>query len=140
MALLALDSNIFIAAWSGLEDHSSTAAKLLLSVDVGHDSAIYSTLIFAEVLAFPDRRKSNSLSVTDFFIQLSNAQACPVDTVIASLAGSLRVQYPALRMADSVHLATALNGKAAVFVTNDHRLANISNKLMATETLDTYRR
>jgi predicted nucleic acid-binding protein len=140
MALIALDSNVFIAAWSGLEDHSDIAAELLLSVNAGHDSAIYSTLVLAEVLAFPDRRKSSGLSVTDFFTQLSNAQARPVDTAIASLAGSLRSQYPALRLADSIHLATALNGKAAILVTNDRQLANITKKLMPTETLATYKR
>ncbi len=139
MALLALDSNVFIAAWGGLEDHSDTAAKLLLSVNAGRDLAIYSTLVLAEALSFPNWRKHSGLSVGEFFDQLSNAQAHPVDTAVASLAGSLRLEYPALRLADSIHLATALNAKAAILVTNDRQLAKIAKKLIPTETLATYR-
>jgi predicted nucleic acid-binding protein len=134
VSLLALDSNVFIAALSGAERYSDAAAELIRSIGSGKNSAVYSTLALTEVLSL-SKTEVRGLSVNEFFEQLTGAQPYPISVAIGSLAGSLRVQHPSLRLADAIHLATALDGKVDVFITDDRPLTKVSKTLIKTRTL-----
>lgn len=140
--LLALDSNVLIAAIVGSEKHSEAAQRLLSSIAQNKHSAISSTLIFAEVFALSYTDKGlGDISLGQFFASLDRyLQTIDVDTGLSQLAGRLGREYgSSLKLADAVHLATAIESKADVFLTNDLRLAKVAAKIIPTKTLATFK-
>ncbi len=58
-----------------------------------------------------------------------------LDPQIAEQAGRLRQTIASLSTQDAIHLATALDQKVDVFVTNDRPLAKIVRKVLPSKTL-----
>lgn len=132
--LIALDSDVIIAALSPQEEHSSNAQQLIRNVADGKYTVVASSLVYGEVLSVSSGRQE--LDLEDFMVHIRNLSTVPADDGICSKAGKLRLEYGSrLRLPDAIHLVTAINNHADLFVTNDIKLAKVSKKLIPTKLL-----
>ena len=132
--VVALDTNIFISVLSGDELSSQAATQLLKDIRSGVIMGTCSVLVLGEVIS-TGRGLGNAASTVTNFLESFNLKKIPVDESIATTAGELRAKYAALRLPDAIHLATAVQCGADVFVTNDLQLAKVGGKVMPTKTL-----
>ena len=132
--LVALDSNIFIAALSSKEKHSLNAQKLLRDISSRKNQATASSIVYGEIYSI--HLSDQPLDLVDFFSHIDNLATVVADDNICLKAGELRLKYGhKLKLPDAMHLATALITKAELFITNDELLAKISQNLIPTKTL-----
>lgn len=132
--LIALDSNVVIAALSPHEAHSQTAQTIASLIADGTYAAVVSSLTYGEVLTLRDESRSPKLDLALFFERLRHLISVSADDSICQLAGRFRHQY-GIKLPDAIHLATACTQNAAVFVTNDRPLAKIAGLVLPTKTL-----
>lgn len=124
--LLYIDSNVFIYALDGRSVFAPAAQTLLANLDqtvLGFSSVI----TYGEVLRPTGDAKA-------FLDSLPGLQLLPVDHATAKHAGQLRLGH-GLRLADALHIATALACGAELFITNDLPLAKKACSLIPMETL-----
>jgi predicted nucleic acid-binding protein len=127
--LIALDSDVIIAALSPKEEHSSNAQQLIRNVADGKYKVVVSSLVYGEVLSVSTG--SQELDLEDFMLHIKNISAVAADDGICLKAGKLRLEYgSSLRLPDAIHLVTAIDNHADLFVTNDIKLA-IPTKLLS---------
>lgn len=137
---VALDSNVFIAALSPKENHSPIAQRLVQDIASAKYRAVVSSIVYGEVIGVAKETRSSVLDLPSFFRSLRNLETVSADDNICAAAGRLRQEYGTkLRLADAIHLATALEQKAEVFITNDLTLAKIAKGIIPTKTLANYR-
>jgi len=117
----AFDADVLIyAAAPGHALGRRVAALFFPSVDdVSAPVGIGSVLLLPELLAKPQREGRDD-EVSTLLGLLAHLDLLPVDDSTADLAVALSVAYR-LRAIDAVHLATAVNGGADAFVTNNRR-------------------
>lgn len=131
---IALDSNVFLHVLLGQEPFSTHAAQALKNIESSNElTGIFSILAFTEVLG----EKSNKQALIGHRLlgEIINVHALPINESIARKAGHLRTDFPNLRSADALHLATALHHEAAIFITNDAKLKAIAGDLLPTKDL-----
>ncbi len=137
-SVIAVDSNVFIAALSSKETHSVIAQQIMRSIAQGEYRAITSSIAYGEVLSI-SRDIRNTLDLESFFASLENLSIISASDAICLKAGQLRKTHgSSLKLPDALHLATALIGVvggAELFVTNDGPLAKIAAKVMPIKTL-----
>ena len=61
----------------------------------------------------------------DFLKHGENFNLVTISAEIAEKAGKLRAKYLTLKAFDAIQIATALNVKAKLFITNDKKLRNV---------------
>jgi predicted nucleic acid-binding protein len=122
---VALDSCVLIYF---LEAGPFTVAarEVLAAIREGTASAVLSTMALLEVMVGPYRQKDEVLADRYFVIlqELPNCRWFPVSYVIADRAAQLRAEHR-MEAPDAIHLATALEAGATLFVTNDRDLPQI---------------
>lgn len=109
-----------------IEDHPTFAplvAPLLDAIDRGEKRGISSFLTLAEILVQPYRRRRADLAARyrELLVGSPNMRLLPLDEAVAVETARIRASY-GIRLADAVHLATAVSAGADAFVTNDARL------------------
>lgn len=130
--LVALDSNVFIAALSPKEEHSINAQNLIRNIANGQYKAVASSITFGEVLSVSE----SPINFDEFVSSISNLKTIAANDMICFESGKLRLKHgPKLRLPDAIHLTTAIDNKADVFVTNDSKLAKASRGLINTKLL-----
>lgn len=130
--LYALDSNVIIAALSGSEAESHKAKELIIAIASGKHQAVVSSLVFGEVLSI----SKAEVDLAGFLDQVNNLRSIPASDAVCAKAGTLRKQGAAkLKLPDAIHLATALQASADVFVTNDTVLAKAATQLIDVKSL-----
>jgi predicted nucleic acid-binding protein len=135
--VIALDSNVFIAALSPNEQHSSNAQKLIRDVANSKHKALASSIIYGEVLSVSTN--DQALDLEDFFSHIDNLVTIPATDSICLRAGELRLEYGSkLKLPDAMHLATALISSIDLFITNDEILAKVAQKLIPIKLLSEY--
>ena len=94
----------------------------------GEFQVLTSTLTLTEVLVHPLRAGNVELAgqYRDILFAQDNLLTLPVSSVIAEAAAQLRATQN-LRTPDSIQLATAIQGGATAFLTNDARLPATPN-------------
>lgn len=94
----------------------------------GDFQVVTSTLTLTEVLVHPLRAGNIELAgqYHDILFAQENLITLPVSPTIAEAAAQLRATQN-LRTPDAIQLATAMQGGATAFLTNDARLTTISN-------------
>ena len=127
-----LDSNVFIYALEapGASAHSA-AARLLEDIHAQACAGATSLLTRAEVLVRPLRDREVTLAER-YRLLLSGAGAIDLyalDPDVIELSAALRADYPALKLPDALHLATAIHTDCDVFITGDKRLAAASARI-----------
>lgn len=121
---VALDTMLFIYHLEERVPYVALTASLLRAIEQGYIQGVASSLVFMEVLVRPYREGRTDLAAR----YQSLLEAFPHLTIVpfgkdeASRAATLRAEFPSLRPADAIVLATALSQNAQVFVTTDKRL------------------
>ncbi len=137
--LVVIDSNVFIGALSTKEEHSLNAQQLIRDVASGKHKAIASSIVYGEIYSVSV--SSQPVDLEGFFSQISNLATIPAGDSICIRAGELRLKFgPKLKLPDAMHLATALSVDANIFITNDEKLAKVSQELIPTKLLSQMRR
>ncbi len=92
----------------------------------GHFRAITSTITLLEVLVQPYRYENNHLleEYREILLYADSLSIVPVSNEIADKAAELRARYR-VRTPDAIQVATAIQGKASMFLTNDKTLKKI---------------
>lgn len=131
-AELYLDSNIFIYALEAPEAAAHPITVQLLQ-DIHDQTCLGATSLLtrAEVLVRPLRERQVALAER-YRVLLSGAGAIALyalDADVIELAAKLRADYPALKLPDALHLATAINTDCDAFVTSDKRLNVVSGRI-----------
>lgn len=107
-------------------------------IEKGQCFGITSTLLITEVLTKPLKENDENLLVLyeTFIKAFPNLLVKSVDFRVARLAATIRAKY-GLKTPDAVFLASAIEEKAQVFITNDIELKKISeiNFIVLDETI-----
>jgi predicted nucleic acid-binding protein len=90
----------------------------------GEFQVVTSTLTLTEVLVHPLRSGNGELAqqYRDIILDQENLRTLPVSVEISEIAARLRATHQ-LRTPDAIQIATAIQGGATFFLTNDARLA-----------------
>jgi len=118
----AFDADVLIYAALGVRPLGLPVAALFAAKTGAERTprvGIGSTLLVPEMLTKPLRERAQT-EVTALTWFLARLDLLPVDLAIADLAAVLGAKYR-LRDADAVHLATAIQGGADRFVTNNRK-------------------
>lgn len=133
---IVVETSPWIALIQGEADRAEHVERLLNQAAAGELQIYTSTLTITEITKGPkaeDARLSPEQEQTfRDFLDHEYVTLVSVDPVVAERAASLRKDFPGLRTADAVHLATAIVIRAGVFYTYDDRLL----KLDGSQSLD----
>ena len=126
MALIGLDTCLWIYL---LEDHPRYArkvARLFDSIRDGTDEGVFSALGMIEILTGSKKlgRFDLAAQYEQHIRRFPNVSIVGLNEKIVWLASDLRATYN-LKTPDSVHLATAIDAEADVFLTNDKFLKKV---------------
>jgi len=109
-----------------LEEHLTylpLVEDLFNAIDAGSANGMTSVLTLLEVLVKPLR--DGSSQIAEEYRQLltgsSNLKLYSIDEVVCQRAASLRARHSWLRTPDALQLATAIQHRADIIVTNDER-------------------
>ena len=122
---LYLDSNIFIDAYEGEPSLSELAKNLLERLRTRLGIAITSELSLAEVLVRPEAERdlTRKRAYLDLLVWSGVVNLIPVTRNLLYETAKLRAAHPTrLRLADSIHLATAVVHRCRIFVSRDKHI------------------
>lgn len=130
MGVIALDSNIFIRSLDDpgplgeksrtfLEKLRQTTSKVFISVMVLEE-------FFVKV--YKQGKDKDLNSILDFITMAGLVRLVDVNRQIALLAAKIRADYN-IKAPDAIHLASAIESGAKVFITTDKRLPRKVDKL-----------
>ena len=117
---VALDANVFVYQLEAHPRYKLITKAVFDELDSGRISAVTSTITMTELLV-PAYREQDDQRVDAFYGLLStypNIEWLALDLEIADMAAELRASYK-LQTPDALQAATAIQGKASGFVTND---------------------
>ena len=125
--MISLDTNIISYHLTSHEKFGPMATRLMKEIESGAYKAIASMIVFSEVMTYPARMKVDKLFALyrEILLNYPNLEFICVDSNIAEKAAQIRGSYPELKMFDALVLATALQQKAKVLVTEDKQLYSI---------------
>jgi len=122
---IAIDSCVLIYYLEANETFSSAARAVITRLFDDLNQAVISTAALAEVLVGPYRHSHDLADDVCWNLQrLPNCRWTPTTCDIADLAAELRARHK-LHTPDAIHLATAIENGATLFVTNDHDLPRV---------------
>jgi len=125
--VIGMDTMVFIYHFEENQIYSPLTFSIFESLEKGNIKGITSTLTLLEILVKP--KKENNLLLTDryklLFETFPNLQVSPLNEYIADIASSLRAHYD-INTPDAIQVATSLEQKADIFITNDATLKKIS--------------
>jgi predicted nucleic acid-binding protein len=124
--VIGLDTAPLIYFVERNEIYLTLVRSFFQAIDRGEFQAVTSTLTLTEVLVHPIR--SNNLELAgqyrDIILESDNLLTIPISVEISEIAARLRATSN-LRTPDALQIATALQGGASFFLTNDIRLAAV---------------
>lgn len=118
--IVGIDTNIFIYHFHDIDPYTKFTDKIFSGLAENKLRAITSLITLTELLSheFSD---STLKALRESFFTVPNLQVMDFDKNVALEAARIRREYK-YRLPDAVQLATAMYGKAQVFITNDDRL------------------
>lgn len=117
---LGLDTNVLIYYLQAHPKFGPFAKKIFSELASNKVTAVTSILTLAEVLAFGGT-KDEINKTQDYLFSIPNLSFISVGVRIAQVAAGIRREIR-FSLPDSIQLATVLDSKAQVFITNDTRL------------------
>ena len=125
---LFIDSLPFIYFVEKNKEFNKIASVIFKLLDENKIRLFTSVITLTEILTKPySARKIKLVENFQFLIQnTTNLKVIYINYNIAIEAAKLRAKYNSLRTIDAIQVATAMENKCEVFVTNDLRLKNIS--------------
>jgi len=125
--VVGLDTMVFIYHFEENQAYSPLTFSIFESLEKGNFNGITSILTLLEILVKP--KKENNLLLTEryklLFETFPNLQVKEINENIADIASSLRANYN-VNTPDAIQIATSLEAKADIFITNDATLKKIS--------------
>ena len=125
--IIGLDTMVFIYHFEENQVYSPLTFSIFESLEKGNFNGITSILTLLEILVKP--KKENNLHLTEryklLFETFPNLQVKTLNENIADIASSLRANYN-INTPDAIQIATSLEAKADIFITNDTTLKKIS--------------
>jgi len=125
--IVGLDTMVFTYHFEENQAYSPLTFSIFESLEKGNFSGITSILTLLEILVKP--KKENNLLLTEryrlLFETFPNLQVKELNENIADIASSLRANYN-INTPDAIQIATSLEAKADIFITNDATLKKIS--------------
>jgi len=125
--VVGLDTMVFIYHFEENQPYSPLTFSIFESLEKGNFNGITSILTLLEILVKP--KKENNLLLTEryklLFETFPNLQVKEINENIADIASSLRANYN-INTPDAIQIATSLEVKADIFITNDVTLKKIS--------------
>jgi predicted nucleic acid-binding protein len=120
-----LDTNLFIYLIEENELYLNKVYNILDFLEQNDYEIITSTLTLGEILTKP--YKDNRLDlVEEYKAFFSDMELVELNSQIASMFANIRAEYN-IKTSDAVQLASAIYGKADLFVTNDDRLSRFKS-------------
>jgi len=140
MKFISLDSMVFIYLFEVHDTLHTQAENILLEVEKGSFGAITSVVAPIEALSVAKLQHAvkERDEIVHFFHETANLSVLPVDWLIAQTAADLRRSHRGLRTPDAIQLATAIEKKADVFVTNDKKLLNLTRPPLPIATMSKF--
>lgn len=126
MRNIYIDSNLYISAL-GEDVVTRHIAALLERADTKQINLVSSVLVYGEVI------KTNSSAETGHILLFLDALPVaypPINKEVMLQAAQLRLDNPALKLPDAIHLATALANGCDVLLSEDKQLTKIANKYL----------
>lgn len=118
--LIGLDTNIFIYQFQGNPQFGKHTQNIFSQLASNKIQAVTSIITFTEVLSFKKSEEVIS-DLKSLLLEVPNLEMKDVSIDIAEEAARIRRTY-GFHLPDAIQLATAINGKAAMFITNDTKL------------------
>ncbi len=123
---LALDTSAFIYHLEASPTYTALLLPIFQDIERGRWRAVASTLAFLEAFVEPSQRANEGrrAALAALLASFPGIAWIAVDLAVADRAASLRTRYR-LRTPDAIHLATAVQEGADLFLTNDHELLRV---------------
>lgn len=123
-----LDANIFIYAIEGSEEYKEKITALFLRIEETKSIIITSELTLIECLVKPyAKHDQTSISKYEKHIRSTTfLKVKPLPLQLLKKSAQLRAKYKN-KLADSIHIATAINENCNVFITNDLKIKTPAN-------------
>lgn len=137
--VVGLDTAPFIYFIEQNEAYLELVRAFFQAMSQGEFQVVTSTLTLTEVLVHPLRSGNVELAeqYRDIVLDQENLITVPVSVEIAEVAAQLRATQN-LRTPDAIQIATAMQGGATFFLTNDARLVAIPDlEVLVLDTLQT---
>jgi len=116
------DSNLFIYMHEGHPEFGPLVRRIYEGMIARYDTLCTSVFTVGEVLTLPLRLKDEAAIAAIRESMLSGeVELLPFTLAMAQRYGQIRALSP-VKPADALHLATAIETKVNLFVTNDHKL------------------
>ena len=128
---VGLDTSPLLYFIGGHPSYLGLVRAFFQAVDQGELTTVTSVITLAEVLVYPLRMGYTELvwRYRDVLLHSSGVATLPVSPHVAEEAAQLRADY-GLRTPDAIQIATAISVGARTFLTNDKRLAKVSELQM----------
>jgi len=122
--VIALDTSCLIYYLEGNPLARELGNEIFRPLEQGAFRAVISTLALAELLVRPKSldREDACGEYLALLCSYPNLEIVPLTVGIAVRCASIRARHPSVRTPDAVHLATAAERGAKIFLTNDSRL------------------
>lgn len=117
---IGIDTNIFIYHFGGNPQYGKYTHLIFNLLKQSRLKATTSTLTISELLSFKTLEQVLT-EISDSFFATPNLTILDVSPNIAIKAAQIKRDY-GYRLVDSIQLATAIQAKAQVFITNDQKL------------------
>ena len=132
--ILALDSNIFISAFNAYTKPNplgEKAQRILEEIKQASPQVFISALVFEEFLVYFYKDDfSKDIGYYEEFITGGGLFTVKdIDRNVARRAAWIRANFPSVRTPDAIHLASALESGAGIFITLDRRLPKKIGKI-----------
>ncbi len=118
---VALDCNIFIYYFEGNPEFGSYSKKIFDALNAKTFIGVTSIISLIELLSKKSLPEHIAKELEKDFLEIPNISILEVNQKIAVRAARIRRKYD-FRLPDSIYLATAVEAKADIFITNDQRL------------------
>ena len=133
---IALDTNVLIYFFEGIEPQAGKAERIMAAIMKGKDEGIVSTITIAEVLTgFYLAKNSEKTAKAKSLLgdlTLNGFKIIPVTFEIADVAANLRAQRGG-KLPDALIVATALNQQANIIYSQDKDLKRYSQEIKISE-------
>ena len=125
--IVGLDTMVFIYHFEENQLYSPLTFSIFESLEKGNFKGITSILTLLEILVKP-KKENNSLLTERYkllFETFPNLQVKTLNENIVDIASGLRAGYN-INTPDTIQIATCLEAKADIFITNDATLKKIT--------------
>jgi predicted nucleic acid-binding protein len=124
--IVGLDTAPLIYFIEDVAPYADLVEPIFRLLESGRTTAVTSTITLAEVLTKPLSDKNLQLvdEIKFTLKSLSTLSLIPVGEAIAEAAALIRARYT-LRLPDALQVASAIQGGATLFITNDGRFKKV---------------